>query len=115
MAFIEIHGPVFGGIFKGCMHCYTMQTHGFFSPPQPHSDECPFHQFIFDDPVMVDGVLDIYFYGKKIKSTKNIMSGNVNSMESNNKKETSVVINVKLNDKKIKMIVQKIKSVVKII
>jgi hypothetical protein len=72
------------------MHCYTMQTHGFVLPPQPHSDECPFHQFIFDDPVMVDGVPVIYFYGKKNqKFTKNIMSGNVNSMESNNKKETS--------------------------
>ncbi len=79
-----------------------MQTQDTVTPNQPHSNECPYNQFIFDDPVMEDGVQVIYFYGKekqkytknvvsaKQKFTKKIVSANVNSMENNNKKKKVV-------------------------
>jgi hypothetical protein len=69
VAFIELHGPSVGGLTMECMHCNGLQRKGSVPPSLRHSKDCPFNNFMFEEPVIEDGISIIYFYGKKYKKS----------------------------------------------
>ena len=65
VAFIMFHGHLnFGHSKEKCMHCYDLKKKGYVPPFIQHSKECPFNKFIFEEPVIEDGISIVYFYGK---------------------------------------------------
>ncbi len=51
---IEVSGPIFGGVAKGCSSCYDTMINGSLTPHGNHHDDCPWKRFIFCDPVVVN-------------------------------------------------------------
>jgi hypothetical protein len=47
LAHIEVSGPIFGGVTKGCFCCFDAMTNGSLTPYGNHSNECPWKHFIF--------------------------------------------------------------------
>jgi hypothetical protein len=91
VAFIELNGPVLGGIGKGCIRCYKQTEKGSGSPPPVHSMECPYNQFTFDAPIMDNGVNIINFYGNKAKK---ITEKKLNNSKKHTEKNVASVVSV---------------------
>ena len=74
VAFIELHGHSnFGPSMEKCMNCNRVKKKGSAPPSIQHSKECPFNNFIFNEPVIENNVPIVYFYCKKTKKkTKNV-------------------------------------------
>ena len=64
IANIELSGPIFGGVAKGCVPCYNTLTTGSTTPQADHDDTCPWKRFNFCDPVVEDGIIVVYFFGR---------------------------------------------------
>ena len=92
IAHIELSGPIFGGVAKGCLPCYNNMTTGSITPHADHDDSCPWKRFNFCDLVVEDNVIVIYFFGRDITS-------NVTHADENNKKKKK--INVQDNVKSV--------------
>jgi len=80
IAHIELSGPIFGGVAKGCVPCYNNMTTGSITPHADHDDTCPWKRFNFCDPVVEDGVIVVYFFGRD--STSNVTHDDENKKKS---------------------------------
>jgi hypothetical protein len=59
---IEVSGPIFGGVTKGCFCCYDATTNGSLIPHGNHSDKCVWKRFIFSDPVAFNWAIVVNFF-----------------------------------------------------
>jgi len=59
---IEVSGPIFRGVAKGCVSCYDAMNNGSLTPHGNHHDDCPWKRYTFCDPVVVNGTIMVTFF-----------------------------------------------------
>ena len=80
---VELNGPILAGVAKSCICCYNHQRTGSMPTSVCHFDECPFIEFIFQEPVMVNGVTIAKFHGRHAGRFGNFHPSNVQTVDFN--------------------------------